>query len=103
MRTVYKKKRDVLVKAITEIDENIEILGAEAGLHLLIYVANGMTENQLISSAAKLGVKIYGMSTYYHEKYNINEKPLILIGFATMTEKEIISAVTLLKKAWYLP
>lgn len=101
MRTIYKKKRDTLVKAITDLNCGIKILGAEAGLHLLLRIPNGMTEEELINAALQLGVKTYGTSKYYFENTNQEESPTLLLGFASMTEDKIVEAVQILKKAWF--
>jgi Transcriptional regulators containing a DNA-binding HTH domain and an aminotransferase domain (MocR family) and their eukaryotic orthologs len=101
MRTIYKKKRDTLVKAIIDLDCGIEILGAEAGLHLLIRVPNGMSEEELIQSALQQGIKTYGISKYYSDRSVMNAKPTLLLGFATMLENNIEKAAGLLKKAWF--
>jgi len=101
MRTIYKRKRDILVKAITDLDCSIEILGAEAGLHLLIKVPNTMCEKELIHAALKQGVKTYGISKYYSDRTALRPDPILLLGFATMHEKSIEEAVGLLKKAWF--
>ncbi|HHX12856.1 MAG TPA: PLP-dependent aminotransferase family protein, partial [Clostridiales bacterium] len=76
-------------------------LGAEAGLHLLLKVENGMNEEQLVSTALLNGVKVYGISKYYFDKKYIQELPLILIGYATMNEQEIEEAVKMLYKSWF--
>ncbi len=100
MRTIYKKKRDILVKSIHELDVGIEILGAEAGLHLLVRVPNGMSEEELISSASDMGIQTYGISKYYLDKTYQEVAPTLLLGFATIPEESITVAVSLLKKAW---
>lgn len=105
MRTIYKKKRDTLVKAISDLNCGIEILGAEAGLHLLIKIPNNMTEEELIQSASSVGVKTYGISKYYSDRSDISSgigtSPTILLGFATMPENSIEKAVGLLRRAWF--
>jgi len=101
MRNVYKRKREVLVKAITEIDCGIKILGADAGLHLLLHISNGMSEEELIFSALSHGVKVYGISKYYFDKTFLKNSPTLLLGFATMTENEIVKAVAVLKDTWF--
>lgn len=101
MRTLYKKKRDTLVKALLKEPGKFEILGAEAGLHLLIKVNNTMKEEALISTALACGVKTYGISNYYCEGSILPDKPVILLGFATMDESDIKAAVNLLVKAWF--
>lgn len=101
MRNIYRKKREILVRCIAELNCGIEILGADAGLHLLLRANNGMSEEQLVSSALQNGIKVYGISKYYFEKNHIKKPPTILIGYATMTEAEIGSAVTKLYGAWF--
>lgn len=101
MRTVYKKKRDILVKSIMELNRGIEILGADAGLHLLLRIPNEMTEEQLIEAALQYGVKTYGISKYYSDKSSMSEKATLLIGYAGMAEEDIETAVHLLGLAWF--
>ena len=40
MRNIYKRKREILVKNIIELNCGIEVIGADAGLHLLLRVNN---------------------------------------------------------------
>jgi GntR family transcriptional regulator/MocR family aminotransferase len=101
MRNIYKKKRDTLVKAITELDCGIEILGSDAGLHMLLHIPNNMNEEELILSALSLGLKVYGISKYYFDKASLSNDPTILLGFAAMAESDIDKAVVLLRKAWF--
>lgn len=101
MRTIYKKKREVLVHEITKLNCGITIYGADAGLHLLLQVPNHMTEQQLIVTARAKGVKVYASSRYYSDPSNIPVTPIILLGYAVMSEEEIIKSVQLLKTAWF--
>ncbi|SHJ19454.1 transcriptional regulator, GntR family [Clostridium amylolyticum] len=100
MRNVYKKKREILVDSISKLMGNVQVIGADAGLHVLLKINNGMTEQELISSALKIGIKVYGISKYYVDKSYIKEEPLILLGYATMIEGDIVKAVELLKECW---
>lgn len=101
MRNIYKRKREILVRGIKELNCGMEVLGADTGLHLLLKVNNGMTEEQLESSALLQGIKVYGVSKYYLEKNHFEKLPRILIGFAAMKESEIGKALALLHKAWF--
>jgi GntR family transcriptional regulator/MocR family aminotransferase len=101
MRNVYKKKRDLLVKSLQDMDQKIKILGADAGLHILIQFPNQTSEEELIHSALRSGIKVYGISKYYSDKSNLGDKPTLLLGFATIPEAEIIKAVKLLQKEWF--
>lgn len=99
-RKIYKEKREILVLAIHDLLPSVEILGSNAGLHLNLKINNGMSEEELISTAQKNGVKVYGISQYYFEKGTLSQHPSVLLGFATMRKNEILEAVRSLKKAW---
>lgn len=101
MRNIYKKKREILVKELLDLKCGIQILGADAGLHLLLQIPNQMTEDELISSALEHSVKVYGISKYYYDKSYLHKQPAIILGYAAMTEVEIKSAVKLLYIAWF--
>ncbi len=97
MRVVYKKKRDVLVSAMTShFPKSVEIIGQDSGLHLLIRIHNGMSEQELIQEAAAYSVKVYAIS-----EYGKTDNKTVLLGFASLSEDEIQNAVRLLAKAWF--
>lgn len=96
MRVVYRKKRDVLVSAISiYFPDSVEIIGLDSGLHLLVRPNNGMTEQELIERAEKYNIKVYPVS-----EYGQNDYQTVLLGFAALSEKEIHTAIQLLAKAW---
>jgi GntR family transcriptional regulator/MocR family aminotransferase len=101
MRTIYKKKREVLVNEIHKLNCGIRICGADAGLHILLQVPNAMTEQQLIEAALSRGVRVYASSKYYSDPSYIPDIPTLLLGFAVMSEEEIRKSVQLLKAAWF--
>lgn len=101
MRNIYKKKRELLVSYLQGMDRSVKILGADAGLHLLLQVANSMSEEQLILTAARVGVRVYRCSSYYLRDNRLPEIPTILFGYATIREYDIEASCELLKKAWY--
>ena len=101
MRNIYKKKRETLVFAIQQYLPGVKIIGANAGLHLLLEIGNGMEEAKLIAAAHNQGVKVYGLSGYYSGEHSLIKHPTILLGYATMRQNEIADAVRLLKNAWY--
>ncbi len=101
MRTVYKRKRDSLVKAVTGLSRGIEIQGADAGLHLILRVPNSMPEGELVDSALSCGVKTYGISKYYSDRSSLDPRAALLIGYAAMSEEDIAAAVRLLDQAWF--
>ncbi len=100
MRNLYKERRNVLVEALaqTTFGNKCHLQGQKAGLHLLLQVKNGMTEQQLVEAARQVGVRVYGLSDYYEKE----KAPLstVVLGFAGMKNEEIKEAVARLEKVW---
>lgn len=101
MRTLYKKKREVLTREIKTLGAGVRVQGADTGLHLLLEVTNGMSEPELEKRARKEGVRVNGISRYYFDKEMIPGVPKIVIGFARLSEREICDAVRALGRAWF--
>ncbi len=101
MRTVYKKKRELLVQHFKTAAPNLEILGADAGLHLILNFKNSIiTEAEMIEAASAAGVSVYGMSQYAIDKNNLKYRSAVLLGYGSMPEKEVIPTVKKLSEAW---
>jgi len=97
MKVVYRKKRDVLITAISKhFPESVEVIGEDSGLHLTLRLNNGMTEQEAINQAAKFGVKVNSVS-----EYGENDGQTVLLGFAVLSIEQIKAAVKLLEKAWF--
>ena len=100
MRTVYKRKRELLAGAIERTLKDVEILGENAGLHLMLRVKNGMREDELVETAARCGVRLVGASRYYL-RYPANRPfPDILLSYGALPEEDIANAISSLGKAW---
>ncbi|WP_300386785.1 PLP-dependent aminotransferase family protein [Clostridium sp.] len=100
MRNTYKKKREFLVNRLKEDFKDTEIIGTNAGLHLLIKVNNGLSEEELIERAKKVKIRILGISNSYLE--NKNKESIVFLGYGNLSIKEIDEALNLLKKVWGL-
>ncbi|MGG7144166.1 PLP-dependent aminotransferase family protein [Clostridium nigeriense] len=100
MRNIYRKKREFLVSLIKKYLPNTEIIGTNSGLHLLIKVNNGMTENDLIKAAEEKEIRILGLSNSYLSK--LNETNTVFLGYASLSNEEMEEAIILLKEAWNL-
>jgi len=101
-KTLYRKKQKLLLTAINNyMGKNVEIIGSKSGLHILLCVNNGMSEEELIQSARKLGIKVCPISIYYN-LYENGLPPMIILGFSGVAETYIDEGVKLLKKAWLI-
>ncbi len=101
MRILYRKKHEILLSAIDKhMKEKVEIIGEKSGLHILLKVKNGMTEEELIQSARNMKIKVHPTSIHY-AKCVPNDFPMILLGFGGLTEIQIEKSIHILKKAWF--
>jgi GntR family transcriptional regulator/MocR family aminotransferase len=102
MKKIYKRKRRALLDALSasSLDAFTKVEGSEAGLHLLLKIQNGMSEETLLARAAKQGVLLHGLSEYRRETKSTQSPPIILLGYTTIPENDIEKAVKKLEKAW---
>ncbi|MDV2686861.1 PLP-dependent aminotransferase family protein, partial [Alkalihalophilus lindianensis] len=80
--------------------DNVNVIGANSGLHIVLEVKKEMEADELIRLATDAGVKIYPLSIYYHGTQVRDSK--VLLGFGGLSESEIDMGIRLLKEAWGL-
>lgn len=101
MRNIYKKKQDLLVASINEImEDNVEIIGKGAGLHLVLKVKNSMSEAELISTALKANVNVSPISKYWYNIKNMNST-MVFLGFAGIKPENIYESIIRLRHFWF--
>lgn len=101
MRKVYRDKHDKLLTMLSPFEKKFEIGGEWSGLHLLLTAKTDISEQELISRAAKAGVKVFGMSdNLVEEKGQYTQKATILLGYAALSNQEMERGIEQLKKAW---
>jgi GntR family transcriptional regulator/MocR family aminotransferase len=106
MRILYRKKRDILLDALSVYRKRLIIRGTDAGLHLILRVDNGMSEEDLSREARHCRVCVYGISSYYVKRgisnYDSIPESTVILGYAGLSNEEIRKGVSLLAKAWNL-
>jgi GntR family transcriptional regulator/MocR family aminotransferase len=101
MYLINKKKHDILIQTIQDLmGDKVSIYAKNAGLHILLQVNNGLTEEELINKAKDHGVKVYPVSFFWIKKDNYPNN-MVLLGFGGMLENDIIEGIKLLNKAWF--
>ncbi|NMA67833.1 MAG: PLP-dependent aminotransferase family protein, partial [Desulfitobacterium sp.] len=70
MRTYYRKQRDQILKLIRQgpLSPFVKIREEDAGLHFLLEVDTDVSDEELINSARRGGIRITSLSQYYHKK-----------------------------------
>lgn len=103
MRKVYKLKHDILLQELKKEKFPVRIAGENTGLHFVLFFQKQKSnakqvEEKLVQRARKEGVKVYPLSDLYIQEED--REPAVLLGFARLSEVEIINGISLLKKAW---
>lgn len=99
MRKVYRQKLDIVFNLLKAYSNQISIIGGNSGLHVVLKIKNGMSEEELVLRAAEENLKVYPLSDYTLVK---KEKvtPTIVLGFAGIPTDELEEAIMLLLNSW---
>lgn len=102
IRKVCKERRDVICYCVKNcvLAEFTEISGDSAGVHIVLDVKNGMSQEQLIHSAISEGVRVYSVSESYSFPVAEFQQSKVVLGFSAIGDDEIPKAVKALEKAW---
>jgi GntR family transcriptional regulator/MocR family aminotransferase len=95
MRVLYGERRTVLVESIArEFGEVLEVLGAQAGMHLAVTLPRGFRDQEIAASAARKELWLYPLSPAY-----LGETPRqgFILGFGSTRSTEIPHKVRQLK------
>ena len=98
MRKIYRGKHDLLLECLKPFGESFQVSGEHAGLHLLLVSKGDMQERELIRTAAKQGVKVYGLSGSMVDFSD--RRATILLGFGGLEAEDVVEGVKLLEQAW---
>lgn len=107
MRNYYRQKRNRLLHAISGsgLRDLTSVSGAEAGLHFLLLVKSGRTEDELTALAAAKGVRVYGLSRYMNrEEKELRERwpgPCMVVNFQGLSNEAVDALPELLEEAWF--
>ncbi|MGL4107404.1 PLP-dependent aminotransferase family protein [Clostridium sp. LP20] len=96
MRKVYRRKYNILIESIEyHLNSKARLIDGKAGLHILLEIRNGMSEDMIIQKTEMAGVKIYPTSKYWITPSNL-AYPVFLIGFGGLDENQIKDGIKLL-------
>jgi GntR family transcriptional regulator/MocR family aminotransferase len=104
MRTVYKKKHEVLVQAVNRhFGDQAVIIGQGAGLHVILELLNSeFSEEELIKQALAKNIRLFPLSkTYISHTESDTRQRLIMLGFGGINTTKIDRAIELLHQTWY--
>ncbi len=90
MRRLYRGRRDALTAALREhLDDLITIGPADAGIHLLARLPNGVDDVALVDAAQRHSIACMPLSPHYQG----SARPGLLLGFGGMSEARLAEGV----------
>ncbi|MDD3221824.1 MAG: PLP-dependent aminotransferase family protein [Lachnospiraceae bacterium] len=100
LRTLYRKKQKAFTDAIRKVFGNkAEIVGSQAGLHILLNIKTTLSNNELLKSAEIAGIKIHSPKAHYISPAHCPENQLLL-GFAGIAPEDFITHISTLYNLW---
>jgi GntR family transcriptional regulator / MocR family aminotransferase len=92
MRTVYARRRDVLVGALAEHAPQVKVTGLAAGFHAVAHLPPPLTEQAIVSAARARSVGLYGMSD--QRSAEAGAAAQLVLGFGNVGERAIGAGIT---------
>ena len=85
----YRKRHDTLIASIHEhLGDKVRIVGADAGLHILLGDGEKRDQSELINLARSHDVRVYGTNRYWVG----SARPMrnyVLVGFSQIREEDV--------------
>lgn len=105
LRTYYRKKRDVFIKAIksSSLCNSVTIFGEKTGLFFLMKVVSSKDERSIIALSREQGIGLCTLSSFYHTNNNCDnekniEKNVFIMNYATLDMDKIDNIIERLCK-----
>jgi len=96
-RQLYAERRNALAQALRkEFGSEIEILGAEAGMHLVVTIQPGHSDQKIAARAAQDGLWLWPLSTAYTGS---SARQGFILGFGGTKAADMLHQVRRLRKA----
>ena len=102
MRKTYKSRMEHLAEALENAfgAERITLQGRHTGLHLLLTLHGSGGEKAMVDSATAAGVNLRGLSEYYMDRCDACPENTVVIGYASIDDRDIPELAETLRLAW---
>ncbi|WP_155592578.1 PLP-dependent aminotransferase family protein [Lysinibacillus cavernae] len=98
MRTIYRKKQQTLLTAIsTHFSNEFQVIGEKSGLHIVMKLPQHLSEERAIELAQEVGILVYPCSSSYQ---NGMKEAMVLMGYGGLTFQQINDGIALLASVW---
>jgi len=90
-RLVYRRRRDRLATALHRQAPGVKVAGIAAGIHALVELTDGQSEDHLVAMAAHHGLALEGLASYTATADRAH--PALVIGYARPPEHAFTTAL----------
>ncbi|AFY53119.1 transcriptional regulator with HTH domain and aminotransferase domain [Rivularia sp. PCC 7116] len=91
MRSIYNQRRQTLVKAIKKhFGKRAQILGEKAGIHVMVRFKSSLSDEEIIKSAAKVGIGMMSAKPHYLTAHSRCE---FIFGYGELTETQLTEGI----------
>jgi GntR family transcriptional regulator/MocR family aminotransferase len=91
MRVLYGGRRAALVNSISqELGPRVEVLGAQAGMHLTVTLPKGTRDKEIAERAAAMNFWLWPLSPLY---MSVRSRPVFILCFGSTAARHIPRAV----------
>jgi GntR family transcriptional regulator / MocR family aminotransferase len=95
MRSLYAEKRRTLLAALeAEFGNTLEIVGEQAGMHLVAFLPPGMNDSEISGQSRQNAISVGPLSPCYASPPRRNG---LVLGYASLSERQIYETVAGLK------
>jgi len=100
IRHMYSKRHNLLLKELSLMSNNIEILNRGAGLYFILRVLNVTSNKWLVEKALDQGVKVISTQSFWQDE-TLCPQNEVFLGFSLIDLNDINDCVSRLKLAWF--
>lgn len=102
MRSLYKARLGHLVSELENAfgPGRLVLRGQHTGLHLLVTLPGGPSEEELVARAGAAGIRLSGLSQYYLTGRENCPPSTVVLGYASLGDEDIPALAAALKEAW---
>jgi GntR family transcriptional regulator/MocR family aminotransferase len=95
MKALYHERRRALIASLNEeLESKVEVLGGDAGMHLVVALAEGTRDHQIAERAARQNLWLWPLSSSYLSE---RSRPGLILGFGGTPAVELPRAVRKLR------
>jgi GntR family transcriptional regulator / MocR family aminotransferase len=98
-RLVYRGRRDKLVAALQGHPHEVRVAGIVAGLHVVVELPTGQSEDDVVARARERGLRVEGLASYKAAGAAgaaDEHRPALVVGYATPPEHAFDGAIATL-------